>query len=401
MNQSRKYLGNFQILTISILACVIAFARFYPCRNRDFSGTATLYYGCYSDIPVFWIRHGLQYHFWPLDDHTLPGTDLIANPVEYPVLLSLLIWIFSFLTPITQKPWVSYFDLNVILISLIFIFSIFKLNQLKQKNAHLLFLSLPVLSTLFINWDVWATFATIMFLYYFERNNSASATWLSIAIFLKFYPIVFVIPICIKLFRQNELTKLKNYLSKLLIGFGLINLPFALTNFSGWSYFYQFNFKRAIGPGSIWEVFNIFELKISNLNILYSLGTIFLLIIISYLYWKHFYKYRLSEYIFIYIFAFTLFSKVYSPQYIIWLTPLAILCLKNRLHKLLFVVWQFSELSYQIVLWPYLDSLRGANPLFAISAETYAIFSMMRMLMLVLFTLSVIFPLKNVSQNLK
>ena len=63
-------------------------------------------------------------------------------------------------------------------------------------------------------------------------------------------------------------------------------------------------------------------------------------------------------------------SKVYSPQYVLWLTPLAVLAIKNLKQLKVFWFWQGTELAYHLAIWQQLASTAGAH--FAISDQIYA-----------------------------
>ena len=63
-------------------------------------------------------------------------------------------------------------------------------------------------------------------------------------------------------------------------------------------------------------------------------------------------------------------SKVYSPQYVLWLTPLAVLAIKNLKQLKVFWFWQGTELAYHLAIWQQLASTAGAH--FAIPDQLYA-----------------------------
>jgi hypothetical protein len=68
-------------------------------------------------------------------------------------------------------------------------------------------------------------------------------------------------------------------------------------------------------------------------------------------------------------------SKVYSPQYVLWLTPLAVIALIDKRDLHVFWIWQGAELIYHIAIWQHLATVTGATfglPLFGYAVITVA-----------------------------
>ncbi len=60
---------------------------------------------------------------------------------------------------------------------------------------------------------------------------------------------------------------------------------------------------------------------------------------------------RLAQLLFLIIAAFALTNKVYSPQYVLWLIPLAVMA-RPRWRD--FIIWQVGELMYFVAVWWFL-----------------------------------------------
>jgi hypothetical protein len=69
-------------------------------------------------------------------------------------------------------------------------------------------------------------------------------------------------------------------------------------------------------------------------------------------------------------------SKVYSPQYVLWLTPLAILAMRGKKDRPAFWIWQGAELTYHLAIWEYLASYSGSH--FGLPARAYATATLIR-----------------------
>ena len=169
-----------------------------------------------------------------------------------------------------------------------------------------------------------------------------------------------------------------------------------LINFRGWSYFYEFSYKRAIGSASIFEVTSMLGFAIPTSDIaFYGLNLLALGFVVLYLF-KAKKVVSVADGSFFTMFAFILFNKQYSMQYVIWLASLAVLAIyylnKDRQIKILalYAIWQASELLFQysffqrILTNTYSGTATPASP--EISNGFYASAGLIRYLIAVVFT---------------
>jgi uncharacterized membrane protein len=194
----------------------------------------------------------------------------------------------------------------------------------------------------------------LLSLMYFEKGKyHSSAIWLSVAIATKFFPIVLFLPIAAFFLRQSKYSRLLLYFLHTALYWLLINIPFMIINFEGWAYFYLFSFERGYGGGSVYELLSKlgFSLTISP-NMFYLLNlSIFIFIGFILFYLKP--PVPAIQGAFLALFAFTLFNKQYSMQYVIWLAPFAAICIsalgrKFQLRTIrAYLVWQATELLFQ------------------------------------------------------
>jgi len=173
----------------------------------------------------------------------------------------------------------------------------------------------------------------------------------------------------------------------------LINLPFMLINFRGWSHFYEFSYKRAIGSASVWDVTSRLSLLLPNNKITFYILNIAVIAVLGLYLLKSRAPVPLVESSFLIMFAFMLFNKQYSMQYVIWLAALAVLAISrlNQRHQLsivyLYALWQASELAFQFSFFQ--NILTGLNPETAspaISGTAYGVIGTIRYLILIVFT---------------
>ena len=81
---------------------------------------------------------------------------------------------------------------------------------------------------------------------------------------------------------------------------------------------------------------------------------------------------------------FTTLSKVYSPQYVLWLTPLAVIALQKSKQLIAFWFWQATEIIYHLAIWQYLALFSDAQ--FGLPAGGYAIATLLRVVGVSIFT---------------
>ena len=348
---------------LAIIAALISFLKFDYCRSNGWAPPSDYIHACYSDLPALFGERGLITNTWPYSSAT--------NAVEYPPVTGLVMWATSFLVNDNGNKYRNYFDVNALLIALLFIASVIILKKLKPQLWYLLPVAPAVVASLYINWDIWAVVSALAAIYYFDvgkYNKSAIALGLSIA--TKFFPVVLLLPIALILFRKSKIKELVRYLVITSATWLLINLPFIITTPAGWFRFFKLNSERAADWGSIWHALEIFGLKINQLNLVSIVAFAILALAFTLFVFGIPEVPTLASIAFFIVAIFITASKVYSPQYILWLTPLAILAMVDKKDRLDFWIWQFAELIYHFAIWQYLAEVAGAE--FAIPAGAYA-----------------------------
>jgi hypothetical protein len=230
---------------------------------------------------------------------------------------------------------------------------------------------------------------------YQKGKEKQSAILLAISIATKFFPLVLFFPILIACFREKRIKSFISYFSYTMGAWVLINLPFALINFRGWSYFYEFSYGRAIGSASMWDVTGRLNITLPNNSITFYALNLAVIVILGLYLLKSRTPVPLVESSFLIMFAFILFNKQYSMQYVIWLAALAVLAISrlNQKHQLsivyLYALWQASELAFQFAFFQ--NILTGMNPETAspaISGTAYGTIGIIRYLIAIVFTVT-------------
>ena len=309
-------------------------------------------YGLISDIYGFCNLHfsdGLQQ--WPLSERSINGQ--ARMPVEYPSLTALIMWIYSFAVK-QPTDCLLYYDLFIVSNSILLFFSALILNKMiKGRKAYILFLCPALLYSLNRHWDIWMLPPLLLSIHYFDkRKYRISAIYLSIAISIKFFPVYLLVPILVILWRRKDWKVIYDYFITLIISFIAINIGFILADLDSWLYFYKFHLERGVGSGTIFEFFSKMGITIpftEEATIAFTLILFLALLVFLYSFSKNL---SLSNTALITMAAFLTFNKVYSLQYAILLSALALLALYDKRHSIkplqvkLFWSWQFSEVLF-------------------------------------------------------
>ena len=357
-------------VVILLAAGLISFLKFNHCRVNDWASPDNYVHACYTDIPALFAERGLNTNTFPYLSPT--------NSVEYPPIIGLGNWLISFITP-SENAFRSFFDINAVIIFILFFISAIIVRQISPSYQYLFPLAPAVIASLFINWDMWAVVSTLLAIYYFDRKKyEVSGIWLGLSIATKFFPIVLLLPIAIIFYRKSHLHLFYRYLFTTAIIWGAINIPIALTHFDGWWRFFKLNLERGADFGSIWYALSLLDVKIPHLDLIYPLLSITLFIGLAIYLLKLPSTPNLAAIALFAVIIFTTAGKVYSPQYILWLTPLAVIALQNSKQVITFWFWQATEITYHLAIWQYLALFSDAQ--FGLPAGGYALATIIRVI---------------------
>jgi hypothetical protein len=353
------------LVALAILAALLSVAKFSHCANTGWATPDQYVHACYSDLPALFEARGLSTNQWPFasDD----------NSVEYPVITAMVMYVTSFAA---NSP-LSYFNINIFFLILLFIATVVVVRKIRPEFAYLVPVAPAMIASLFINWDLWAIASMMLAIYWFDRKQYLpSAVLLGISVSTKFLPIFLLIPIVFIFWRE---AKIKEAIKYVAITFGIwfaINLPFAVTTPTGWWRFYKLNLDRGPDWGSFWLALQQLGVNLTNLNYLSILLLLIALTSIAILLFELKYTPSLASVAFFVIASVMLASKVYSPQYVLWLTPLAVIALTNTKDLHAFWVWQTTETIYHIAIWQHLAQVTDAK--FGLGPTPFAILTLLR-----------------------
>ena len=353
------------LLALTILAALLSFTKFSHCEGTNWATPDQYIHACYSDLPSLFGERGMVDNKWPYASDT--------NAVEYPVLTGLVMYATSFLA---HSP-ISYFNFNAFLLALLFIGLVFIVYRIKPEFTYLLPVAPAMVASLYINWDLWAIITMMLAIYLFDRKQyTYSSLALAVSISTKFMPVFLLLPILFILWRSNQIRELVKYALTTGALWLAINLPFALTTPTGWWRFYKLNMEREADWGSLWLAFSQLGLGLANLNYLAIL--LLLIGLTSFVIFLFELKNTptLASIAFVVLAIVMIASKVYSPQYVLWLTPLAVIALTNKKDLHAFWIWQITETLYHVAIWQHLALFTGAK--FGLQEGAYATITLIR-----------------------
>jgi len=353
------------LLALAIFAALLSFTKFSQCEGTNWATPDQYIHACYSDLPSLFGERGMDDNTWPYASDT--------NAVEYPVLTGLVMYATSF---VARTP-ISYFNFNALLLALLFVCVVFIVRKIQPEFTYLVPVAPAMIASLYINWDLWAIATMMLAIYWFDRKAYLySSIALAVSISTKFLPVFLLLPIIFILWRSNQIREMVKYAATTIGVWLAINLPFALTTPTGWWRFYKLNLSREADWGSLWLAFNQLGLGLANLNYLAVLLLLIGLTAFVIFLFEVKNTPTLASVAFIVLAIVMVASKVYSPQYVLWLTPLAAIALTNKKDLHAFWIWQIAETMYHIAIWQHLALFTGAA--FGLQEGGYATITLIR-----------------------
>jgi len=351
-----------RVLIVFVLAASgLMYAQKLPCRNAAWSNGFQYSHVCYTDIFPLYYSEGLAQGKRPyLDAH--PDANGKPTYVEYPVLIGATMQVTASLAkhPITPKstPGQRFLDANWFILAiaaLITVVATALTNRRRPWDAAMVALAPGLILAGLINWDLIAVAFSALAFYAWSRRHPAIAGLLfGLGIATKFYPIIFFLPLFLLCLRAKRLGAFFACLGGAAFSWALVDVPIWLKSPEGFATFYRFNAERGPDWGSIWyaiEQIRGIGYTTRQVNLVEAVATVVVVLIVAVIAFSTPRRPRLASLAFVTLALFLLGNKVYSPQYVLWLLPLAVLA---RPRWPSFLVWQFGEVLYFLAIWLYL-----------------------------------------------
>lgn len=312
---------------------------------------------CYTDIVPLYGAERLDEGAFPYKklwyDKNPDGT-LQPRYMEYPVVAGMYQWMsmrlakawdsVTFLPGALQA--VIYFDIAAVGLSMAWLVTIWASALLAGRrvwDAGLIACSPLVMVHAFTNFDSLATAFTAAGMLAWARKRTALAgVLLGLGAATKLYPLLLLLPLLALCLRTNRFHAWAETLATTVLTWIAVNLPIAALYPNGWWEFFRLNTERNMDPDSLYNVVASFtgwsgfdgQLRHGQTPaILNGVSLVLFLGVcagVCYLAFTAPRRPRFAQLAFLIIAGFLLTNKVWSPQYSLWLVPLAVLALPHR-----------------------------------------------------------------------
>ena len=340
-------------------------------RVANWDNQRAYYELCYSDtVPLYGAELLSEGKFpykssWlELDSQGKPRQKFDGTPavryMEYPVLTGLYQYVamslaktYTAIAKATKLPVLSgvaevvmFFNISAFGLALAWLATVWATAMLAGRriwDAALVAASPILIFQIFTNFDALATaLATGGLLAWARRRPALAGVLIGLGVAAKLYPALLLLPLLALGVRTGRLGDAVRTSSVAVITWVAINLPVMLLYPRGWSEFFRLNSRRNQDMDSLYNVIKSFtgwpgldpDLGFWQPPVVLNtvVAVLFLLCCaaIVYIALTAPQRPRLTQLSFLLVAAFLLVNKVWSPQFSLWLVPLAVLALPHR-----------------------------------------------------------------------
>jgi uncharacterized membrane protein len=370
------------VLALTALCFALGLVKDAPCYQVEWSDSNINYtHMCYSDLPYLYSGRGFAELIWPYtDDESIRDRYQV---MEYPVVISYWAWWSAQITqrlsgnpdveeragvpagelggdPDVRREMLRFVVVNAVGFAALALLAAWLLTGVHPRRPWdaALFAASPTLALAgLVNWDLLAVACVAGVLWAWSRDRTVlTGALIGLGVAAKLYPLFLLGGILVICLRNRRFRDLVEVGVAAVVMWVLLNLPAYLAGPHAWERFWSFNSGRAADLGSVWLLLD------QRFGWAVTAGTINLWS------WLFFGAWcvgvlvmgmtapttpRLAQLGFLVVAGFLLVNKVYSPQYVLWLLPLAVLA-RPRLRDQ--AIWQAGEIVYFASVWWYLGN---------------------------------------------
>ena len=368
------------LLALAALCLALGLVQKTSCYQDSWQDGAERYrHMCYSDIPYLYTGRGFAELAWPYDDD--PQVRNRYPVMEYPVLISY--WAYG-AAHVTQwlhgspdlaeryatgvdslagvdgvldeaRDFVAVNAVGLSALTLLAVWLLAGVHRHRPWDAALVAVSPALVLTAFVNWDLLAIVFVAGALWAWSRDRPAlCGLMIGLGTAAKLYPLFLLGALFVICVRDRRPRDLLAVLGTGAAAWFAVNLPAVVTGVEEWRHFWTFNTERGADLGSLWLVIDQatdagFAASTVNVWSWVLFGAWCLGVLVVGLLAPR--TPRFAQLGFLVLVGFLLVNKVYSPQYVLWLLPLAALARPRWRDHL---VWQGAEVFYFVMVWFYL-----------------------------------------------
>ncbi len=370
------------VLAFACVALLLGMVQKTPCVRAEWTGESYRYAAlCYSDVPYLYVGRGLAERSVPYSD-----TGGRWQVMEYPVVIGYFAYGAALLTHavsgwpdvgerealtsdavggapgVREESWL-YFQVTAVLLAafgLLAAWFLARTHPGRPWDAAAFALSPALVLTGLVNWDLLAVAAVAGAFWAWSRDRPVLAgVLIGLGAATKLYPMFLLGALLVVCLRRRRLGAFARATVAAVGAWLLANLPALLYGLEQWKVFWSFNDERGADLGSLWLVWQQSGHQVSaggiNVASWIWFGAVCVAVLALGLLAPR--TPRIPQLAFLVVVGFLLVNKVYSPQYVLWLLPLAVLA-RPRWRDLL--LWQAGEAFYFVAVWLYLGGFTAS-----------------------------------------
>jgi len=379
------------VLCLTVLTCVLGYLAKAPCRTHPWANEYQYTRICYTDVFALYYAEQLgakvDSNGNTVGRMSVPYRD---HPVEYPAVIGGLMWSAAAVTNLvhpdqpgdgTDTRDRTFFDITALMMALFALATTWALARLVGRiriwDVAMFALAPMLLFHAYTNWDLAAVALATLGMWAWSRTTpltrltdywpaALAGLFFGVGIATKLYPVLLLIVILALAFRAARLRHALVCVAAAAAGFALAYTPAWLLSrsfpfpdshcsdrhpLSAWRWFWSLNTIRGSDWDSLWFLGEHARgAPLDNpscgeaprlLNTYVGVATVAVVLLVVALILFASRRPRLPQVGFLLVAGFLLVNKVDSPQYVLWLLPLAVLA---RPRWRLFLLWQATEL---------------------------------------------------------
>ncbi|RBY80890.1 hypothetical protein DQ238_07555 [Geodermatophilus sp. TF02-6] len=364
------------LFTTAVLA--LAWVKQAPCADGNWAGYVQYTHLCYSDTVPLYGLHGL-------DRGLVPYLD---SPVEYPVLTGAFMvgaaalgraytGLADAVGLLPQVPGVqAYYVATCLLLSVCALLTtraVLALSGRRPWDAAMVGLSPLLFVHAFTNWDLWAVALGSLGLWAWARRRPVLAgLLLGLGVAAKLYPVLLLAALFLLCLRAGRVRTWLRTAVAAGAAWLVVNVPVAVLAPENWARFFRLNSERPADPDTLWNIAitlsggRLFDGPLAEgqtpevLNAVVAVTLLLGVAAVAWLVLAAPVRPRVAQVAFLLVAGFLLVNKVWSPQYSLWLLPLAVLARPSWRALLL---WQATEALLWVprMLWYLGTENRGVE----------------------------------------